>query len=189
MSAAPPFVERDGKVITLTFGSLSDAEHVEVALTNRQWMQVVGRNVRLAREDEEPKMSDYDLLIAGHNAPIFRAKTPGTDPVQTLVTGNLAAACTDDKMWSCYVQHIGADSPHGYEKCFKWMAEAGFTLLRSPRGADGKHWEVWYCPGSWALNDGLKGCTRRELVKWLYDWVRPGTVAFDGERWCLGVGD
>lgn len=175
-------ITRDGKTITIECPDTGAADHLEVALNHRQWIQFDGRGVRLAQTDEEPKVSDIDLLAAGRVSPCFR---PGGEPHMTV---DKRDRC-DEQFWSCYVQHIGArfcrpyDQP--YQVYFQRMVTAGFVLLRSPRDAENKYWEIWYLPGAWHLNGALKNITRKELTKWLHDYIGPGTHAFDGERWAL----
>jgi hypothetical protein len=189
MSKGPTIV-RDGKIITILMPDEGAADHLEVALTHRQWVQVLPDGVKLAQMDEEPKLDDMTALAAHSLAPIFRPCDPTAAPIVTCDTGRLASECTDsNNHWSCYIQGLGAgvarDSGWSYERCFDQMIKMGFILLRSPRGPDGKFWEIWYTPGPWHLKQGLHNCNRKRLVEWLFDTVRPGAVSFDGERWCL----
>lgn len=179
-----PTVTRKGKEITIVLANDGEADHLEVALKHRQWVQVLPEGIKLAQMDEDPKMTDYDVLISGSVAPLFQPGKPG-EPVKHVDGGRY----NNPHYWSCYVEHIGAGCDWGYERCFKWMVDAGFTLLRSPRGPDGKFWEVWYTPGSSFLKGDLHNCTRQALTERLYHTVRPGNVSFDGERWCLTFGD
>jgi len=181
-----------GTTITIEADDETSAAHVMAALTTRQWIRMSNGGIQIADAQEEPKASDHNRLINGSVVscfPIPDGKTAA--PIQK-------AACDSDKekyMPSCYVQHIGAGIRDGdYGRVYNLMISVGFNLLRSPKGPDGKHWEIWYLPGLWSLTGQLKDISKdkdakEKLVKWLYQKVIPGNVSFDGEAWALTFDD
>lgn len=168
------------KDILLHTDSEFSASHTMNALTTGQWVRVVKGGIQIADIGPDPKMSDHERLIAGAVAPCFTIP----DGVKTSVVQRMPPK--DGEPDNCYVQHIGAGIPNrNYERLYNMMVSVGFILLRSPKSAEGEHWEIWYLPGLWALNEPLKGADRRKLVAWLFDNVAPGNVEFTGEAWAL----
>lgn len=41
----------------------------------------------------------------------------------------------------------------------------GFEIMRSPRGTDGRYWEVFYLPGVWKLQGDMKGKNLTQTLK------------------------
>lgn len=170
------------RTISLECENETDAAHVHAALTSKQWVRMVNGGIQIADMGPEPQMSDHERLIAGSCAPCFPIPD-GKTPVPVQRT---KAPEHERYLPECYVQHIGAGfRKEFYAKAFKLMVSIGFVVLRSPKGPDGKHWEIWYLYGMSALTGPLKGADRQTLVKWLYQNVAPGNVCFDGESWAL----
>ncbi len=177
-------VTRTKNVITLELDGEFEAQHMEVALKHRQWVSIRDSAVRIARSEPEPTVSDHDRLLGGGVAPIYPV-VEGKQPVPVQMASHPEYAWHDP---SCIVQHIGAGGG-GYVNCYHRIVSVGFVLLRSPRGAEDRYWEMWYLPGMWALEGELKGeKDRQKLVRWLFDHVAPGNVNFFGEGWALSWG-
>lgn len=85
-----------------------------------------------------------------------------------------------------FVEHI-----QGYSGDWKGKAEkmeaAGFELLRSRRGKDGKIWEVWFLPATWFARGPIKGFKHDKIRTWLFQVISPGNVTIAGERWGLAI--
>jgi len=47
-------------------------------------------------------------------------------------------------------------TPERYQKTAERLESFGFIQMRSRRGNDGRHWEVWYLPGLWASDGDLR---------------------------------
>lgn len=69
------------------------------------------------------------------------------------------------------------------------MTEAGFSPMRSPRGEDGRYWEVWFLGGAYAAKGPVKGATLHEVLRWIVREVRPGSIDLVTQRLALGVPD
>lgn len=174
-------LSRNQRVLSLTAEDDFAADQLHAALAHGQWVRLVHGGVQLADVHTEPTYTDHERLIQGAAAPCF----PPADTTRPVQTATIEPNHENGSP-SCYVQHIGAyQKERDYAKLYQRMRSVGFNLLRSPRGPDGKMWEVWYLPGLWALNEPLKGASRRALVDWLFTNVSPGTVSFDGESWAL----
>jgi hypothetical protein len=127
-------------------------------------------------------MSDYDRIVAGAAEPFYRIPDG-----KTQIKYKQQDIDKDVYSPSCYVQHIGAG--HGkyynYAKLYERMKSVGFDILRSPRGKDDKIWEIWYLPGTWALEGELNKNDKKQLIQWLIDNISPGTITFNGEQYAL----
>lgn len=170
-----------GKTLHLEAENETDASHVHAALSHGQWVRMAKGTIQIADVGPEPQLTDHERLINGSCAPCF--PVPDDKEVRPVQR----AKGNEGDLESCYVQHIGAGCrDRTYEQLYKRMVSVGFILLRSAKGTDNKHWEIWYLPGLWALTGELKGeKDRKKLVRWLFDYVTPGTCAFSGESWAL----
>ncbi len=88
---------------------------------------------------------------------------------------------------SFFVQGLAPYGSGSYDKAAKQLTEAGFELLRSKRGRDGKRWEVWYLPGEWSAKGPIEGKKTRQILSWLMNSVRPGGISLEGEYWGMGL--
>lgn len=170
-----------GKTLHLEAENETDASHVHAALSHGQWVRMAKGTIQIADVGPEPLLTDHERLIAGATAPCFPIPD-GKNPTHAQ-----RAKARDGDLDNCYVQHIGAgirDST--YERMYKRMVSVGFILLRSAKGPDNKHWEIWYLPGLWFLTGELKGeKDRQKIVRWLFHNIAPGNCAFSGESWAL----
>lgn len=85
-----------------------------------------------------------------------------------------------------FVEHIQGYSGDWDGKARK-MEKAGFELLRSRRGKDGKIWEVWFLPSTWFADGPIKGFKKAEILSWLFQVISPGNVTVAGEHWGLSI--
>ncbi len=161
-------ITRAGKIITIELPAEFDAQNVAAALEHQQWMRLKGGTIVLARPEPEPQLTDHERLICGSTAPIYPIPD-GKRPVPVQRVQPVPDRESHDP--SCLVQHIGAGFRDiSYERCYAKMVSVGFVLMRSPKGEDNKHWEIWYLPGMFFLTGELKGeKDRQKLVKWLFN--------------------
>jgi len=85
---------------------------------------------------------------------------------------------------SFFVQHIGGYSGNRKKKAQR-MVLAGFSVLRSHRGTDGKCWEIWYLPGDWAAEGEIRNKSERQILNWLRNEIAPGQIELSGGTWGL----
>jgi hypothetical protein len=85
---------------------------------------------------------------------------------------------------SFYVQHIGGYDGD-YRKKAQRMVLAGFSVLRSRRGSDGKFWEIWYLSGEWAAEGEIRGKNEKQILSWLRHEIVPGEIVLSGGHWGL----
>jgi hypothetical protein len=67
------------------------------------------------------------------------------------------------------------------------MSAIGFQQMRSPRGEDGKYWEVWYLPGAWAAEGQLKGKKLNEIIRFVAKECCPGSIDLVRQHMALTV--
>lgn len=103
-----------------------------------------------------------------------------------------------------YISHLCA----GINECTKERYELeanklkswGFEIMRSPRGADGKYWEVWYLPGFWCAKGRLLEIANQYKTKdskeqiagvhhFLMRSVSYGTLSMSVQKSCISYSD
>jgi hypothetical protein len=77
---------------------------------------------------------------------------------------------------SFIIQHLCGYNSCSYESQAILLQNYGFECLRSRRGKDGRFWELWYLPGTWAAKGDLaaaisKGCDEAKNVKRTIDFL------------------
>ena len=64
----------------------------------------------------------------------------------------------------------------------------GFEIMRSPRGEDGRYWEVFYLPGVWKLQGDMKGRNLTQTLKAVAS-LGVGSIDLVTQRAALSVDD
>lgn len=174
--------ESHSKSIKIEFASEWEAEQFTTAVELNRWVKFSEKSFNVADpKDGTPVYTDLDKLIAGSCQPIY-GKIPELLPRKPDA---------DHFATSLYVQHIcGYDNERGgYERRFKRLLAAGFSVLRSLTDEDGKYWEIWYLYNECGAQGPIKGMKLEEIVRWLYHEIGPGNVSTDYKRWALGCPD
>jgi len=91
---------------------------------------------------------------------------------------------------SIYVHGLGGYGVHETEmkRRVDAMNAAGFECMRSPRGQDGKYWEVWYLPGPWSAKGPIEGMKMQDILEWLCQ-QGPGSIDLVRQQFGLSIGD
>lgn len=89
-------------------------------------------------------------------------------------------------------------TPENYQAETAKLEEFGFECLRSPRGLDGRFWEMWYLSGLWSAKGRLKGTLHGikdpaqaidEAVRFLCKNVQFGSLNVTWQRAAMSTGD
>lgn len=67
------------------------------------------------------------------------------------------------------------------------IRDVGFEQMRSPRGEDGKYWEVWYLAGAWAAQGRLKNAKLETIINFVAREIMPGSLDLVRQHMALTV--
>lgn len=164
--------------------------------------------LRLERFESFTPMPDPDMEKFYQPVPAqgtFKIKDHlGERPMEfrTFTPGKLPEFGTDPGFSpSIWVKHItGYSGPNCYAARADLMARAGFELMRSKRGPDGRYWEAWYLPFLGHTVDGIVGepsvpakkerwPTLAEYMHFLCRTIGPGQIDVCQQRAALSMDD
>lgn len=147
----------------------SELDAVEGALEiGSQWVRRNPETGRLMTRPAFEKLPDpvRDEKMHPHWRPPLEAEDLGRDLF------DLGPDTPLDHSPSIYISSLCGYgySPDMYKQVAETLESFGFACMRSARGTSGKYWEVWYLPGLFAAEGGLKdflehkGISRRSSV-------------------------
>lgn len=76
---------------------------------------------------------------------------------------------------------------NGFE-CLRSIKHKEYREYKNGIGVGNFHdscWEIWYLPGKWCAKGYLKGKSTEDIIKWICEYIRPGTIDCDGKHYAL----
>lgn len=137
--------------ITISHLDEPELQQLEAMSIGAQWVRILDGRVQAAPAYKAPPPPEEDPLIA----PFWR-------PVEQGVQQILFEELKDHDSPSFTVQHLAPYKQSTYAVEAARLKTYGFACLRSPREADGRCWELWYLPGTWAAKGELAVAIRGE---------------------------
>lgn len=132
--------------------TVEEAKHAEGLINGQNWMSVEnGRPIFRGKFAELPDpIQDENML------PFWRKVTPEE--------GHLQQEIFDPEMAEFpFAAHIVIQSlcgygytPENYRRESEKLASYGFVQMRSRRENDGRYWEIWFLPGTYAAKGDLE---------------------------------
>lgn len=139
----------------ITFSGIpkDSSDHMQGVTMGHYWMGVVGGQITFVstREALPEPAADEEML------PFWRPfSTGGTFQLEMKELISEPEARNDSP--SFMINHLCGYNytPDDFKKYAALLTSYGFACMRSQRGDDGKFWETWYLPGTWAAKGDLR---------------------------------
>ncbi len=135
--------------ITLSGIPKDQQEKVEGVTFGQYWMTVTDGKIVFspAREPLPRPVEDEEML------PFWRRHKECQAVMHELVFDHEER----NSLPSFMIKHLCGHNytPENYRLNAEILEGYGFVCMRSPRGEDGRFWEMWYLPGTWAAKGDL----------------------------------
>lgn len=173
---------RSNKEIHLA-GSQNEVELIEAMLAGVCFVTQVGNE--LVRHEKhcpvdltpDPETAHYwpPAVRPGEaKVPVIQSQLPFTATEFKPGVEQSIVQCDETGM-SIYVQGLSGYGCDNLEERERRMREMGFVPLRSPRGNDGKYWEIWYLCSAICAEGSMKGACLKEIIRAVMH-IGPGSI-------------
>lgn len=128
-----------------------EVEVVQGSLHGCQWIRVIQGRVENIPVWKPPPLPAEDADL--------RPFWPQPKTGRPLVQNELFDPQELKQLFSCSISIQALCgyffTPENYKIQSEKLVDWGFICLRSPRGEDGRYWEIWYLPGLWCTKGAL----------------------------------
>lgn len=151
--------------------------------------QTTGTLHRLDTRHKIKTKSDPDMEAFWPQIDEGETEVKGYFHTPVKVTSSKTPVPMDTEHVGIWVSHIGGYGvdPETREARERKLALWGFVPMRSPRGPEGRYWEVWYLPGAWAAEGDLKGLNTHQILRAVGSGIRPGTIDLTRQHMGLAI--